>query len=105
MPQLHWAQVWQEIIRGRRTESRASDQIKDAAIGRCSEHSGGVFFGEFLRFGGMVHGTKLRPTHGTEGRFLEAFFGKGFVVISAGGLRIERKIELAVPIEGIASAR
>src|SRR5579864_2624173 len=69
------------------------------------QHRLGVGLGELLRFVGVVHGAELGPAHRAERRVLEAFFRQRLVVIGPRGFRVQRQLELLVPVEGEARPR
>src|SRR6266481_9094673 len=46
-----------------------------------------------------VHGAELRAAHGAELGFLVEIVGQGLVVHGAGGIGIEGKVELLVPVK------
>src|SRR5690242_19066359 len=77
----------------------------DQRFRRCAvQYSGGVIGCETLHLGGDIHRAEFRSAHRAEVRVFEAFLGQGFVVHGARGFGIEREIELAVPVEGVARA-
>ena len=53
------------------------------------QHCLGILRGELLRLRGVIHGTELRPAHGTERGVLETLLGERFVMHGLGGFRIE----------------
>src|ERR1035437_6642517 len=72
--------------------------------GDLGQYSFGVSFGELLRLDRVVHGAELGTAHRAEGCVLETLLRQGLVVVGAGGLGVERELELLVPIESEAGA-
>src|SRR5690606_21511156 len=59
----------------------------------------GLRSGNIAHFLRDFHGAEFRPAHRTEMRQFMAFFRQGFVVVSAGGIRVEGQIKLILPTE------
>ena len=53
----------------------------------------------------MIHRAELRSAHRTKRRILEPFFRQRLIVHGARRFRIERQLELLVPVEAVARPR
>src|SRR5579862_8958282 len=83
-----------------RTSARSTLPCRDLREDRF-----GVLCRELLGFDRVVHGAELGAAHRTEGCILESFFGQRLVVICLRGFRVERQLELLLPVESEARAR
>src|SRR5262249_39992224 len=81
-----------------------SPQARNLACGLCLLGAGyyrqfGLLFRHLADVLGDAHGAELGAAHRAKLRGLEHFLGQRFIVHGPRGLRVERELELAVPVE------
>ena len=92
------------LLRTRRDHQRAAESLADIdeidiSRFRGSQHSSCISFGKLLCFRRVIHRAKFWAAHGAESGVFKTFLGQRLVMVSTCGFRIERELELALPVE------
>src|SRR5579864_1120435 len=78
--------------------------LDECGFGRAVQHGLGVRRRKSFHLGRNVHGTEFRAAHRAKVGVLEAFLRQRLVVHGASRFRVERKLELAIPVEAVTGA-